>query len=37
VYRIVAWLAYDAPFATASIAIELVITSLLLFAASRIK
>jgi hypothetical protein len=37
VYRTVAWLAHDAPFATASIIIEVVITALLLFAASRIK
>jgi hypothetical protein len=36
-FRIVAWLAHDAPFATASIIIEVVITSLLLFGASRIK
>jgi hypothetical protein len=36
-FRIVAWLAHDAPFATASITIEVVLTALLLFAASRIK
>lgn len=37
VFRTVAWVAYDAPFATISITIEVVITALLLFAASRIK
>jgi hypothetical protein len=37
VFRTVAWLAHDAPFATASIIIEVVITALMLFAASRIK
>jgi hypothetical protein len=37
VFRTVAWLAHDAPFATASITIEVVLTALLLFAASRIK
>ena len=37
IFRTVAWMAHDAPFATTSIIIELVITSLLLFAASRIK
>ena len=36
-FRTVAWLAHDAPFATASILIEVVITALLLFGASRIK
>jgi hypothetical protein len=33
----VAWLAHDAPFATVSIIVEIVITALLLVAASRIK
>ncbi len=37
VFRIVAWLAHDAPFATVSIIVEVVITALMLFAASRIK
>jgi hypothetical protein len=37
VFRTVAWLAHDAPFATASIIIEVVITALMLFAASRTK
>jgi hypothetical protein len=37
VFRTVAWLAHDAPFATVSITIEVVLTALLLFAASRIK
>ena len=37
VFRTVAWLAHDAPFATVSIIIEVVITALMLFGASRIK
>jgi hypothetical protein len=36
-FRTVAWLVHDAPFATASVIIEVVITALLLFAASRCK
>ena len=36
-FRTVAWVAHDAPFATVSIVIEVVITALLLFAASRTK
>ena len=36
-FRTVAWLAHEAPFATSSVVIEIVITALLLFAASRCK